>query len=151
MWKNNFALISPLVPFRINWLQTEFFVLNFGKWSMNIGLLCNNCLTGCLFLIKSSIADLQTCCPNFTQKVFWRDIWLLVTEICVRMFLFTQNLIFPGNVIFGMTRQYQWFLLKTCLSTKGCQGVLCLICWVCLKDSTKLQKDPEWQWPPNIA
>ena len=34
-------------------LQTEFSAANFGNWSFNISLLlCNKCLTDCLFLLK---------------------------------------------------------------------------------------------------
>ena len=51
-WKKKFPLVIPLLPLRINWLQTEFSGLNFCRWSLYISLLCNNCLTDRLFPIK---------------------------------------------------------------------------------------------------
>ena len=37
-------------------------------------------------------ADMQACSLSSTQKVLWKDIWLLVSEIEVSMSLETQNL-----------------------------------------------------------
>ena len=37
-------------------------------------------------------ADMQACSLGFTQKILWKDIWLLVSEIEVSMSLETQNL-----------------------------------------------------------
>ena len=37
-------------------------------------------------------ADMQACSLGFTQKILWKDIWLMVSEIEVSMSLETQNL-----------------------------------------------------------
>ena len=56
----NFPLVIPLLSFRINWLQTEFSVSNFRRWSLNNFVFDNNPSTD-LFVIK--IFYLLTCKP----------------------------------------------------------------------------------------
>ena len=71
--KKKETLVSPLVPFRTKWFQTDFSVLNFGKQSVNISLLCNNCLSDCLISNQSlPYATIQICSLSFTQKSFER-------------------------------------------------------------------------------
>ena len=41
----NFPLVVSILPFTINWLQTEFLVLNFQRQSLHICLNYNNCFT----------------------------------------------------------------------------------------------------------
>ena len=67
--KNDFLLVSPLVPIRTNWLQTKFSVLNFRKQSLNISLLCNN-RSSYRFISDQnlSFADMKTCCLSFTKS-----------------------------------------------------------------------------------
>ena len=60
--KNIFLLDGPLVPMRTNWLQTKFSVLNFSKQSLNISLLCNNCLSDDFISDQNlTFADIKTC------------------------------------------------------------------------------------------
>ena len=67
--KNDFLLVGPLVPVRTNWLQTEFSVLNFGKQSLNISLLCNNYLSDRFISDQNlSFADMKICCLSFTKR-----------------------------------------------------------------------------------
>ena len=160
--KNNFSLISPLVPFGIKWLQTEFSMFNFGKWSLDFSVLCKNCSTDCLFCNQNPpFVDLQTCCLRFTQNVLQKGIWLLVTETWVNTMyvlvnwksyfswrcgircdktmsvVFTQNLCIKVKVV--------WNKSKRSLVISG------LTCWVCLKAFKRSQKDQEWWQPSNIA
>ena len=160
--KNNFALISPLVPIGIKWLQTEFSMFNFGKWSLDFSVLCKNCSTDCLFCNQNPpFVDLQTCCLRFTQNVLQKGIWLLVTETWVNAMyvlvnwktyfawrcgircdktmsvVFTQNLFIKVKVV--------WNKSKRSLVISG------LTCWVCLKAFKRSQKDQEWWQPSNIA
>ena len=90
---NNFPLVIPLLPFRINWLQTKFLGFNFHRWLLNIPLLCNNWLPDC-FISDQNLpyAAMQACSLIFKQKILCKDIWLLVTEIWVSMFLETHAL-----------------------------------------------------------
>ena len=88
---------------------------------------------------------MQACSLSFTQKVLWKDIWLLVTEIWVSMLLETQNIFFAGKCMLEyIIRQYQSFLsklvykLKVKVDWKNSRitwGVLGLTSWVCLKAS----------------
>ena len=72
----NFPLVIPLLPFGINWLKTEFLVPNFHRWSLNIFVLDNNCLTDCFIPDQNfPFPDRQACSLSFTQKVLWKDIW----------------------------------------------------------------------------
>ena len=56
----NFPLVIPLLSFRINWLQTEFSVSNFRRWSLNNFVFDKNPSTD-HFVIK--IFYLLTCKP----------------------------------------------------------------------------------------
>ena len=72
----NFPLVIPLLPFGINWLKTEFLVPNFHRWSLNIFVLDNNCLTDCFIPDQNfPFPDRQACSLSFTQKFLWKDIW----------------------------------------------------------------------------
>ena len=112
----NISLVILLLPYRINWIQTEFSVLKFRRSSLNIRPLYNNCLIDRFISDQNlSFADMQACSMSFTQKVLWKDIWLLVTEIRVSMLLETQNL-FCWKCIKCMLEyrisRYQSFLSK---------------------------------------
>ena len=114
--RENISLVILLLPYRINWIQTEFSMLNFRGWSLTIRPLYNNCLIdGFISDQNLSFASMQACSMSFTQKVLWKDIWLLVTEIRVSMLLETQNL-FCWKCIKCMLeyriRRYQSFLSK---------------------------------------
>ena len=66
--KSHFLRVGPLVPMRTNWLQTKFSVLNFGKQSLNISLLCNNCLSDRFNSDQNlSLADMKACCLSFKK------------------------------------------------------------------------------------
>ena len=67
--QKNFLLVGPSIPMRTNWLQTKFSVLNFGKQSLNISLLCNNCLSDRFISDQNrSFADMKTCCLSFAKR-----------------------------------------------------------------------------------
>ena len=83
-YEKQFRSRSPISSIGVKLLQTEFSVANFGNWSFNISLLlCNKCLTDCLFLLK--IFHLLTYKPaawvshkNSSKRTC--SYWLLVTE-----------------------------------------------------------------------
>ena len=83
--KNVFLLVGPLVPMRTNWLQTKFSVLNFSKQSLNISLLCNNCLSDDFISDQNlTFADIKTC---FTKRSSERtqNYWLpKFKSVCFR-------------------------------------------------------------------
>ena len=83
--KNVFLLVGPLDPMRTNWLQTKFSVLNFSKQSLNISLLCSNCLSDDFISDQNlTFADIKTC---FTKRSSERtqNYWLpKFKSVCFR-------------------------------------------------------------------
>ena len=150
-WKT-ISLHSPLVPIRINWLQMEFLALNFGKWSLNISLLYNNCLTDCFIPIQNlPFADMQSCSLSF-GKVLWKQIWLLVTEIWPIIFLEIQSLFWgAGNVVYDKTistisLKLVYEGIKSRLKTLNDLAVILVsLCEFALKlPKIHSWKDPKW-------
>ena len=81
--KNDFFLVGPLVPMRINWLPRKFSVLNFGKQSVKLIIVffvSQLYICSFYFWSKSFIRWHGNLLPEFHIKVLWKDIELLVTE-----------------------------------------------------------------------
>ena len=109
----------PIISIKNKLASNRVLLLNFHWWFSNICLLYNNCLTDHFITDQNlAFADMQACFLSFTQTVHWKDIWLLVTEIFVSMFLESQNLFFFFLLEMYwmyaeyMIRQYQLFLSK---------------------------------------
>ena len=93
-------------------------MFNCGKWSLNSSLLCNNCLTYCLFLIK--IFHVLTCKPaawvspkesSGRTFVYWLLKFELVCSCIPKILLCWKS---------GVMRQYQQFSSKLVYKGKSC-------------------------------
>ena len=69
--KKNFPFVGLLVPLEKNWLKTKFSVLNFGKQSLNIIILCKNFLSDRFNSYENlSFADMETCWMSWMKINF---------------------------------------------------------------------------------
>ena len=178
--KNDFFLVGPLVPMRINWLPTKFSVLNFGKQSFKLILVFFVTIVDLFVLSLTKISHLLSCksAAWVSHKgPLWKDIELLVTEIYVSMFSETQNLFcfLPEMVkdspkelfkIARCFRSYYWKLPKShrkiqndgnhpkphtvILNTFGTQGTKMIQASIICSQILMLWSKPSFFWPRRI-
>ena len=132
----NIPLVILVLPFRINWLQTEFSVLKFQRWLWIFCLLYNNCFIDCFISDQNlPFADMKACFLSFTQKFFWNLSQCVVGN---SKSFFAQNI---RNVCWisewdNINHVYQNSFKKIKVNWKNARrlhGVLGLTSWACLK------------------